>query len=69
MDTSKPAKVPTNPALWELIKKKYRASSRGGDPGRWSAQKAVLSQALYKKRGGRWKEAPAPHVRGKDKRG
>ena len=61
MDRSKAAKVPTNPALWEFIKKRYRASSKGGEPGRWSAQKAVLSQKQYEKRGGGWrKTAPPP---------
>lgn len=59
MDKSK-AKVPTNPALWGFVKKRARASSKGGEPGRWSAQKAVLAQKQYEKRGGGWKNVPIP---------
>jgi hypothetical protein len=52
-----------NHALWGAIVKKYRATSEGSPPGRWSARKAVLSQLEYEKRGGGWKETPAPEHR------
>lgn len=48
-------KKPTNPALWERIKKKYRATSEGSKPGRWSARKAALSQLAYTEQGGDFK--------------
>lgn len=47
-------KKPSNPALWNKIKKKHRASSEGSKPGRWSPRKAALSQLEYKKQGGKW---------------
>lgn len=42
----------TNPALRERIKKRIMAGSKGGDPGEWSARKAQLLAAEYKKAGG-----------------
>jgi hypothetical protein len=42
----------TNPALWERIVKRVKAGSKGGDRGEWSARKAQLAVALYKKEGG-----------------
>ena len=44
--------VKTNPALWEKIVKRVKAGSKGGDRGEWSARKAQLAVALYKKAGG-----------------
>jgi hypothetical protein len=44
--------VKTNPALWERIVKRVKAGSKGGDRGEWSARKAQLAVALYKKEGG-----------------
>lgn len=44
--------VKTNPALWERIVKRVKAGSKGGDRGEWSARKAQLAVALYKKAGG-----------------
>lgn len=52
--------LPTKPALWKLITKKYRASKKGGDKGRWSAEKAALAKLQYKKKGGEWKKVKAP---------
>jgi hypothetical protein len=42
----------TNPSLRERLKKKVMASSKGGKPGQWSARKAQLLAAEYKKSGG-----------------
>lgn len=41
-----------NPKLWDRLKKDVIAGSKGGEPGTWSARKAQLLTALYKKRGG-----------------
>lgn len=42
----------TNPELWESVKLKITKSSRGGKPGQWSARKAQMAVAEYKKEGG-----------------
>jgi 8-oxo-dGTP pyrophosphatase MutT (NUDIX family) len=42
----------TDPALWEAVKREVTAGTKGGVPGEWSARKAQLAVALYKKRGG-----------------
>lgn len=42
----------SKPALWKRIVSQVKASSKGGDPGEWSARKAQLAVALYKKSGG-----------------
>ena len=42
----------TKPTLRESLKKKIMASSKGGDAGQWSARKAQLLAAEYKKAGG-----------------
>ena len=47
--------VKSNPRLWERIKNRVKSGSKGGPPGKWSARKAQLSVALYKKSGGRYK--------------
>jgi len=44
--------VRTNPGLWERVKESVKRSSKGGVAGKWSARKAQLSVALYKKKGG-----------------
>ena len=44
--------IRTNPKLWESVKKKVTRGSKGGKPGQWSARKAQLAVAEYKKRGG-----------------
>lgn len=42
----------TNPGLWQKIVASTKAGSKGGDPGEWSARKAQLAVAQYKKSGG-----------------
>jgi hypothetical protein len=42
----------TNPAMRERIKNRILAGSKGGKPGQWSARKAQLLSAEYKKSGG-----------------
>jgi len=47
--------IKSNPKLWEEIKNRIKRGSKGGPPGKWSARKAQLSVAEYKKRGGKYK--------------
>jgi hypothetical protein len=42
----------TNPGKWKAIVASVKASSKGGDPGEWSARKAQLATQRYKKSGG-----------------
>jgi hypothetical protein len=42
----------TNPSKWKAVVAKVKASSKGGDPGEWSARKAQLAVQEYKKSGG-----------------
>ena len=42
----------TKPALRERIKNRIMAGSKGGKPGQWSARKAQMVAASYKKAGG-----------------
>ena len=42
----------TDPAKRERIKNRIMAGSKGGRPGQWSARKAQLLAAEYKKAGG-----------------
>ena len=42
----------TNPAKWKAVVAKVKASSKGGDPGEWSARKSQLAVQEYKKSGG-----------------
>ena len=44
--------VYTNSAMRERIKNRVMAGSKGGKPGQWSARKAQLLAAEYKKAGG-----------------
>ena len=44
----------SNPKLWESVKRKILKCSKGGPSGKWSARKAQLSVAEYKKRGGKY---------------
>ena len=41
-----------DPALWERVKKQVTAGDKGGDKGQWSARKAQLAVAAYKREGG-----------------
>ena len=45
----------TKPALRERINKRITAGSKGGKPGQWSARKAQMVAAAYKKAGGGYK--------------
>ena len=46
----------TKPELRERLKKKVVAGDKGGRPGQWSARKAQLLAAEYKKAGGEYKK-------------
>ena len=54
MSTQKKKVIRSNPKLWESVKKKVTRGSKGGNPGQWSARKAQLAVAEYKKRGGKY---------------
>ena len=45
----------TKPGLRERIKDRIMAGSKGGKPGQWSARKAQMDAAAYKKAGGEYK--------------
>ncbi len=45
----------TDPALWEKVKEEVTAGTKGGRAGQWSARKAQMAVAEYKKRGGDYK--------------
>jgi hypothetical protein len=45
----------TNPKLWEKVKEKVTAGTKGGKAGQWSARKAQMATAEYKKEGGGFK--------------
>jgi hypothetical protein len=42
----------SNPSLWKRIVSDVKSGSKGGNPGQWSARKAQLAVARYKKSGG-----------------
>ena len=42
----------TDPELWDETKTEVTDSDKGGKPGQWSARKAQLATAEYKKKGG-----------------
>ncbi len=46
----------TKPELREKLKEKVKAGEKGGRAGQWSARKAQLLAAEYKKEGGGYKE-------------
>lgn len=45
----------SNPGLWKKIVSSVKAGSKGGNAGQWSARKAQLAVAKYKKAGGGYK--------------
>ena len=51
----------TDPALWERVKDDVTAGTKGGAAGEWSARKAQLAVAEYKKRGGGYTGKKDPH--------
>lgn len=42
----------SNPGLWKRIVARVKAGTKGGNAGQWSARKAQLAVAEYKKAGG-----------------
>jgi len=47
----------TNESLWKSIVSRVKSESKGGNAGQWSARKAQLAVAIYKKKGGGYKGA------------
>ena len=47
----------SNPGLWKRIVAAVKAGTKGGRAGQWSARKAQLAVARYKKSGGGYKGA------------
>ena len=45
----------TDEAKWKRIVAAVKAGSKGGKPGQWSARKAQMLAASYKKAGGGYK--------------
>jgi hypothetical protein len=45
----------TNESLWKKIVARVKAGSKGGKAGQWSARKAQIAVAEYKKAGGGYK--------------
>jgi len=45
----------TKGALWKRIVASVKAGNKGGRPGQWSARKAQIATARYKKAGGGYK--------------
>ena len=52
--------IKSNPKLWEEVKKKVIRGNKGGSPGKWSARKAQLAVAEYKRLGGGYKGKKSP---------
>ncbi|AYO82140.1 hypothetical protein [Methylobacterium brachiatum] len=54
----------TDPKLWEKVKHEVTESDKGGKPGQWSARKAQMATAEYKKEGGGYagKKDPDNHL-------
>jgi hypothetical protein len=50
------AKNYTNPGLRKRLFDRIKSGTKGGDPGEWSARKAQLLVAEYKKAGGGYKD-------------
>jgi hypothetical protein len=51
----------TDPALWDRIKREVEAGDKGGAAGEWSARKAQLAVAEYRKAGGGYEGKKDPH--------
>ncbi len=45
----------SKPALWKRIVSSVKSGSKGGNAGQWSARKAQIATARYKKAGGGYK--------------
>lgn len=50
----------TDPALWDKVKDQVTRGDKGGHAGQWSARKAQLAVAEYKKAGGGYKGKKSP---------
>ena len=50
------AKVYTKPTMRKNLFEKIKAGDKGGSPGQWSARKAQLLAAEYKRAGGGYKK-------------
>lgn len=50
----------TDPALWDKVKRRVMRGDKGGAAGEWSARKAQLAVAEYKKEGGGYAGAKKP---------
>jgi hypothetical protein len=51
----------SDPDLWDEVKRAVTAGAKGGEPGEWSARKAQMAVAEYKKRGGGYVGDKDPH--------
>lgn len=51
----------SDPKLWEKVKQEVTAGDKGGEKGEWSARKAQMAVAEYKKRGGTYEGKKDPH--------
>jgi hypothetical protein len=47
----------SNPGLWKRIVSEVKSGTKGGNAGQWSARKAQIAVARYKKAGGGYKGA------------
>jgi len=47
--------IKSNPKLWERIKNRVKAGSKGGPKGKWSGRKSQLLVKAYKSAGGKFK--------------
>jgi hypothetical protein len=45
----------TDPELWDRVKHQITEGAKGGKPGQWSARKAQMAVAAYRKAGGGFK--------------
>ena len=50
------AGIYTKPALRKRIFNRIKAGGKGGAPGQWSARKAQMTAAAYKKAGGGYRD-------------
>ncbi len=50
----------TDPKLWDDVKARITEGEKGGNEGEWSARKAQLAVAEYKKAGGAYKGQKSP---------
>jgi len=46
---------PTNPELWERVKRKWRRKDLGTPSGDWGLRKLIMARLEYHRRGGEWR--------------